>query len=209
MASSISQFNSELRKTKREDTEDISGKRRTAEEKELEEAKRERDVLRHQRKREIERDRRMEVAGKKNTKGARDTERDISEKIALGQAQPTSRDAMFDQRLFNQTSGIDTGFGDEEDYNLYDKPLFTDRTAASIYKGVKEVPVDEEGEDTKDDVKRTLNQPGRGFEGTDYTKGARTKPVEFEKKRLETDVKDFGEGGLKERGEPNKRRKMD
>ena len=47
MASSISQFNSELRKSKVNDTEDISGKKRTAEERELEEAKRERDALRH------------------------------------------------------------------------------------------------------------------------------------------------------------------
>lgn len=135
MASSISKFNSELRK----DTEDLSGKRRAREERDLEEAKRERDALRHQRKREIERDRRMEVAGKKKSKTARDEERDISEKIALGQAQPTSREAMFDQRLFNQTSGLDSGFGEEDDYNLYDKPLFADRTAASIYKSVKEV----------------------------------------------------------------------
>jgi SNW domain-containing protein 1 len=51
---------------------------------------------------------------------------------------------MFDQRLFNQISGLDSGFGEEDDYNLYDKPLFADRTAASIYKGVKEVQVDEE-----------------------------------------------------------------
>jgi SNW domain-containing protein 1 len=86
MASSISQFNSELRKTRGNETEDISGKKRTAEERELEEAQRERDALRKQRKREIERDRRMEVAGKKKSKTARDEERDISEKIALGQA---------------------------------------------------------------------------------------------------------------------------
>lgn len=43
---------------------------------------------------------------------------------------------MFDQRLFNQTSGLGAGFGDDEDYNLYDKPLFADRTAASIYKNI-------------------------------------------------------------------------
>lgn len=46
MASSLSKFNSELRK----DTEDynhISGKKRSREEKELEEAKKERDALRH------------------------------------------------------------------------------------------------------------------------------------------------------------------
>lgn len=95
MASSISKFNSELRKDEMA-TEEISGKKRTREEKELEEAKRERDQLRYQQKREIERDRRMEVAGKKKTKNQRDEDRDISEKIALGQAQPTSRDAMFD-----------------------------------------------------------------------------------------------------------------
>ncbi len=110
----------------------------------MEEAKKERDALRYQRKREIERYRRMEVAGKKNSKTMRDKERDISEKIALGQAQPSGRETMFDQRLFNQTSGLDTGFGEDDDYNLYDKPLFADRTAASIYKNVKEIPVEEE-----------------------------------------------------------------
>jgi len=150
MASSISKFNSELRKDgsvserptdSQRDSEDYhSLKKRSREERDLEEAKKERDALRHQRKRELERDRRMEVAGKKNSKSLRDEERDISEKIALGQAQPSARETMFDQRLFNQTSGLDTGFGEEDDYNLYDRPLFTDRTAASIYKNVKEIP---------------------------------------------------------------------
>lgn len=91
MASSISKFNSELRKD-----ESGLGKKRTREERDLEDAKKERDALRHERKREIERDRRMEVAGKKKSKTTRDEERDVSEKIALGQAQPTSREAMFD-----------------------------------------------------------------------------------------------------------------
>ena len=72
MASSISKFNSEIRKDDsseyRRDTEDYEGKKRSREERDLEEAKKERDSLRHQRKREIERDRRMEVAGKKNLK---------------------------------------------------------------------------------------------------------------------------------------------
>jgi len=53
MASSISKFNSELRKdgkdseNRRPDTEDYSGKKRSREERELEEAKKERDELRH------------------------------------------------------------------------------------------------------------------------------------------------------------------
>ena len=54
----------------------------------------ERDKIRYERKRDIERDRRLEVAGKKAEKMGR--ERDISEKIALGQAQPSSKDQMFD-----------------------------------------------------------------------------------------------------------------
>ena len=48
-------------------------------------------------KREIERDRRLEVARNKKSKAARDNERDISEKIALGQAQPTvNEENMYD-----------------------------------------------------------------------------------------------------------------
>jgi SNW domain-containing protein 1 len=96
---------------------------------------------------------------------------------------------MFDQRLFNQSSGLDTGFGEDDDYNLYDKPLFADRTAASIYKGVKEVADDDDFDvpDKRKVEKVVGQQPQRGFEGTDFTKGARSKPVEFEKKLLTED----------------------
>ena len=59
-----------------------------------------------ERQREIERDQRLELAGKKNKRG-RDEDRDVSERIALGQAaQPTSAEALFDQRLFNQSAGM-------------------------------------------------------------------------------------------------------
>ena len=51
MASSISKFNSELRKDREE--EDVSGKKRSHVDREIEEAKNERDLLRQQRKREI------------------------------------------------------------------------------------------------------------------------------------------------------------
>lgn len=52
----------------------------------IEEAKRERDEIRRMLRKENERNRRMQVAGKNRTKEERDNERDISEKIALGQA---------------------------------------------------------------------------------------------------------------------------
>lgn len=157
---------------------DRSGKKRLYSEIDDEEkARRERDAIRAQRRRDIIREDRLERAGHRKTKNERDGERDISEKIALGQAQPSSKEAMFDQRLFNQTTGLSSGFGHDADYNLYDKPLFADRTAASIYKNVKNIDINDYTEDdqSKTDVKKALESK----------QASRSKPVEFEKRRLE------------------------
>jgi SNW domain-containing protein 1 len=64
---------------------------------------------------------------------AREQNRDISEKIALGLAKPTqSKETMYDSRLFNQTSGFDSGFNED---NHYDKPLFAAQDAINgIYR---------------------------------------------------------------------------
>ena len=59
------------------------GQKKQAEDPE-DEAKRERDEIRRQLRKENERNRRREVAGKNRTKEERDRDRDISEKIALG-----------------------------------------------------------------------------------------------------------------------------
>merc|ERR1712146_400741 len=81
-----------------------------------------RDEIRDERRRERERDRRLEAAGKK-TKLSRDRDRDVSEQIALGMTTKTSEELQYDQRLFNQTAGMDSGFAEEDAYNIYDKPL--------------------------------------------------------------------------------------
>lgn len=163
------------------ETESYVGTKRTTTDREQHDAKRERDDLRAQRRREIVREDRMERAGVKKSKSNRDADRDISEKIALGMAQPSSRgEAMFDQRLFNQTAGLGTGFGHDEDYNLYEKPLFTDRTAASIYKGIKTVDTvenEEDGERTR--VRKVLGT--KGADDPSLIHFSRAKPVEFEK----------------------------
>jgi len=129
---------------------------------------------------------------------------------------------MYDQRLFNQTAGLGSGFGHEEDYNLYDKPLFADRTAASIYKNVKNIDVDEyvseeapHGEASR--VRKVLgssanNANQAGFDGPRDGQGAaaqdqagprgggRSKPVEFEKTRLATAADDADyQAGLQKR----------
>ncbi|KAE9028672.1 SNW/SKI-interacting protein A [Phytophthora rubi] len=100
------------------------------------EGRRERDRIRRERKKEREREMRMEKLGKKG-KLARDEDRDVSEKIALGQLQGGGRaggsDGMFDSRLFNQSQGISSGFGQEDEYNVYSKPM-VDRGKASVYR---------------------------------------------------------------------------
>jgi SNW domain-containing protein 1 len=68
------------------------------------------------------------------TFASRDKERDVSEKIALGQKTAQSKDAMFDQRLFHQAESSAAGFGQEDDYTVYDKPLFKGSSASYIYR---------------------------------------------------------------------------
>ncbi len=95
---------------------------------EREEARREkrRDDERKQRQSRMGAERRMQVL-------AREQNRDISEKVALGLAKPTaSAEGMYDSRLFNQTSGFDSGINED---NPYDKPLFAAQDAiSSIYR---------------------------------------------------------------------------
>ena len=108
MASSFSKLNSEIRH-KDEDADEsglpLAGKKRphkdVVEDERSQQEKKERDEIRRLLRKENERTRRREQAGLNKTKNERDADRDISEKIALGQAQPTTRDVMFDQRLFN------------------------------------------------------------------------------------------------------------
>lgn len=67
----------------------------------------------------------------------RDEGRDISEKIALGMLKGTGKltgESVFDSRLFNQSAGLDSGFGAEDEYNTYSRPLFDRGEASSIYR---------------------------------------------------------------------------
>ena len=105
MASNISSVAYTDRIRGKEDT--MTGKRKETEEG-LTAAQMEREAIRNQKKYEIKRQQRITAAQKKKAKITRDPERDITEKIALGVAQPTSKETMYDQRLFNQSAGLDT-----------------------------------------------------------------------------------------------------
>lgn len=89
-----------------------------------------RERLRMERKRQHERELRMENNKRPATK--LEEERDVSEKIALGQHTGTGGGGV-DGRLYNQEGGMDSGFGADDEYNAYSKPLFNN-AATSIYK---------------------------------------------------------------------------
>ena len=111
------------------------------------EAAREREQMRRERRQENEKQLRQSRMGteRRIQMIAREQNRDISEKVALGLAKPTqSSETMWDSRLFNQTSGFDTGFNEDQ---AYDKPLFAAQDAiSSIYRPRANVDDDDDEE---------------------------------------------------------------
>lgn len=57
----------------------------------------------------MERENRMKKVGADRKKQIKKEERDISERVALGQAQPTNQELMLDQRLFDNADGLEAG----------------------------------------------------------------------------------------------------
>ena len=123
---------------------------------------------------------------------AREQNRDISEKVALGLAKPTqNKEAMYDSRLFNQSSGFAAGFNEDQPY---DKPLFAAQEAIqNIYKpnlgGQDDDDVDDGGE-AFEKIQKTsrfevLGKAKGGFRGADIAE-QRSGPVQFEKDRKDT-----------------------
>ncbi|KAJ3019508.1 UNVERIFIED_CONTAM: Puff-specific protein Bx42 [Siphonaria sp. JEL0065] len=163
---------------------------------------REREEIRKERNRQRERELRMSHMGtdtKSKVLGKLNADRDISEKIALGLTQPSaSRESQFDQRLFNQSAGMSSGFGGEDSYNLYDKPLFAGSSANAIYRpkkavddhqdaipGVRTDRIERIVENGGQDGGSMSRGPHKGFKGTDGPSGSRDGPVQFEREEDE------------------------
>lgn len=111
---------------------------------------------------------------------AREQNRDISEKVALGLAKPTqSKETMYDSRLFNQSSGFATGFNEDQ---AYDKPLFADREALnSIYRPSLNNDEEEDGGETLEQIQKTSRFETLGRAPKEGFKGAGTAEVGFPK----------------------------
>ena len=97
-----------------------------------------------------------------------------------------------DSRLYNQSAGMDSGFGAEDDYNVYTKHMFDRDGAASagIYRPTRgEGAVDADEQYAKLRAGSTTKfQPDRSFKGADGGAAAaagsaahRTAPVQFER----------------------------
>ena len=105
----------------------------------------------------------------------------ITEKIALGLPNTgfNTGEIQFDSRLFNSSKGLDTGFGEDDVYNVYDKPWReTESVANTIYRPSKNLD-----KDYGDDFEKALSSkrfvPDKGFEGAEKG-GTREGPVAFE-----------------------------
>jgi SNW domain-containing protein 1 len=103
-----------------------------------------------------------------------------------------------DGRLYNQNAGMDSGFGPEDEYNAYSKPMF-DRegvTSSSIYRpsrGEGALDADEQYATLKEGATARF-QPDKGFSGAEGGSGAlangpRNAPVQFEKEASKQDKK--------------------
>ncbi|KAG9236555.1 SKIP/SNW domain-containing protein [Amylocarpus encephaloides] len=149
---------------------------------------RERETARKERQKEEERKLRQSKMGaeRRVQMMAREQNRDISEKVALGLAKPTpSSEGMFDSRLFNRTSGFDSGFNEDQ---AYDKPLFQAHDAInSIYRPRQNME-DGDDEEAAEAEMGKIQRSGRFGEalGKGTFKGsgdveAREGPVQFEK----------------------------
>lgn len=168
------------------------------------EAVRRRDEMRKEMKEEREREFRQQnymreestAPTLKRSKLSRDQERDLAERVALGQGTQGgvgTGEVQYDQRLFNRDgshgrgqSSLAGGFGADDAYNLYDKPLFAGGNASSKY--LYRPPRNESGEEAGAPNARRgkADRPfggsaGAGATGASRSGGIRDRPVEFER----------------------------
>lgn len=146
-----------------------------------------------------EREHRLEAYHGQRGRGARDAAgRDYAEAVALGTARGAGGrggEMLYDQRLFGQAEGVAGGFGADDDYNVYTRPLFADGRSASLYRPRADLDADTYGAAGAPDAAREVARlahadrfrPERAFAGTEHAAAQppRTGPVQFERARGE------------------------
>ncbi|OEL21656.1 SNW domain-containing protein 1 [Dichanthelium oligosanthes] len=150
---------------------------------------RELDMVREERRRQRERERRREASRGKKSRVTRDRDRDVGERIALGMVTTGAAGAgevTYDERLFNQDTGMDSGFAADDLYNVYSGRLFAAQPALStLYRPNRHGDSDIYG-DADEQLEKTTKttdmfKPDRGFSGApERPAGKRERPVEFD-----------------------------
>ncbi|KAJ8917408.1 hypothetical protein NQ315_005454 [Exocentrus adspersus] len=184
----------------------------TTHSKTMDEEEQEREMLRQDRHKERARDRNLaRAAPDKRSKLQRERERDISEQIALGMPARgvSSNETQFDHRLFGQAQGLGQGYGDDEAYNVYDKPWREGGSMANhLYRPSRNVDKDiYGGEELEKAIRTNRFVPDKEFDGTDRSGTGRSGPVQFEKEEDPFGLDQFLSQAKKasKRKEPEKR----
>ena len=135
--------------------------------------KNERNQLRALRKKEIENDRKVEMLINNNKRKFGNKEREINEKIALGES---VKGNLYDNKLYEKNINLNEN-DNSEDGDVYDKPLFNEeKNIEQIYKN--------ENENNKKVIRKLIEKGGKMFaEGNvnDLDGIKRNGPVQFEK----------------------------
>ncbi|RCV20809.1 hypothetical protein SEVIR_4G087000v4 [Setaria viridis] len=148
-------------------------------------------MQREERRRQREWERRREAWSGKKSSVTRDADRDVSERIALGMASTGGAagagEVTYDERLFNQETGINSGFAATDDmYSVYSGRLFAAQPALStLYRLSRHGDSDIYSGDADKQIEKITRterfKPDRGFSGTaDRPAGKRERPVEFD-----------------------------
>nr|CAB3470008.1 unnamed protein product [Digitaria exilis] len=139
---------------------------------------------------ELRRERRREASREKRSRVTRERDRDVSERIALGMARTGvagAGEVTYDERLFNQGTGMGSGFAADDVYNVYCGRLFAAQPPAlsELYRPNKNADSDAYGADADEQLEKISKtdrfKPDRGFSGAaGLTDGKRERPVEFD-----------------------------
>ena len=136
--------------------------------------KNERNQLRALRKKEIENDRKVEMLNNNNKRKFGNKERDINEKIALGE---NIKGNLYDNKLYEKNINLNEN-DNSEDGDVYDKPLFNDE------KNIEQIYKNENDENNKKVIQKLIEKGGKMFSKgniNDLEGIKRNGPVQFEK----------------------------
>lgn len=156
------------------------------EEEDLDDAEKKRNEIRAMIRKENVRNIRMENMGSKKRADIKEKERDISERIALGKDVNTknslaSGDPGVDHRLLNADSGFDAGFNEEDQDNVYDRPLFKEQEKFNIYALNQNENKMDDDDGYLENLISKRNAKGKGKNNIEKGNKIRFQPIQFEK----------------------------